>query len=88
MRTTLTIEDYLMRDLKEEAHRRGQPLKKVVNDVLQAGLAQIRRPLARKAFRCKTYSLGQFPRVNLDKALEIASALEDDEISRKLMLRK
>jgi omega-hydroxy-beta-dihydromenaquinone-9 sulfotransferase len=35
-----------------------------------------------------TFSLGHPPTINLDKALTIASALEDDEISLKLTARK
>jgi hypothetical protein len=88
MRTTLTIEDYIMRELKEEAYRTGQPLKKVVNDALQAGLVQMKRPGSKKPYRCKTYSMGTPRDVNLDKALQIAEKIEDEEITRKLLLRK
>jgi hypothetical protein len=88
MRTTLTIDDYLMRELKELAHRSGQPLKKVVNDTVRAGLEQRRRPGPSKPYRCRTYAMGFPPRMNLDKALEIAAAMEDDEIARKLALKK
>ena len=88
MRTTLTIDDYIMRQLKELAHRTGQPLKKVVNDTLRAGLENRRKPGRNRKYRCKTFAMGFPPRMNLDKALEIASALEDNEISRKLALKK
>ena len=88
MRTTLTIDDYLMRELKELAHRSGQPLKKVVNDTLRAGLEQRRRHRPSKPYRCKSYSMGFPPRMNLDKALEIAAVLEDEEIARNLTLKK
>lgn len=84
----MTIEDYIMRELKEEAHRTGQPLKKVVNEVLRRGLRQLRRPDSGVPYKCKTYPMGYPPRVNLDKALEIVSVLEDEEIIRKLSLRK
>ena len=88
MRTTLTIEDYIMRELKEEAYRTGQPLKKVVNDALQAGLDQMKRPGSKKPYRCKTYSMGKPRDFNLDKALQMAETIEDEEITRKLLLRK
>ncbi len=84
----MIIEDYLMRELKEKANRTDQPLKKVVNEVLRAGLQQIRKPEPGERYKCKTYSMGYPPRANLDKALEIASVLEDEEIIRKLSLRK
>lgn len=47
MRTTLVIDDYVMWDVKEKAHRTGQPLKKVVNEAIRLGLAQLERPTER-----------------------------------------
>ncbi len=88
MRTTLTIDDYLMRELKEEAHRTGKPLKKVVNEAIRAGLAHLKNPPSPKPYTCKTYPMGYPPHLNLDKALAIAALLEDDEITRKLSLKK
>ncbi len=88
MRTTLTIDDRLARDLKEIAHRTGRPFKVVVNETLRAGLSakQVR---SAKRYRVRPASLGQvLPGVNLDKALALASSLEDEEIARKLELRK
>jgi len=35
MRTTLAIDDDLLRQLKDRAHRTGQPLKKVVNEAYE-----------------------------------------------------
>ena len=43
MRTTLTIEDRIARDLKKLAHRSGKPFKVVVNETLQAGLEALGR---------------------------------------------
>jgi plasmid stability protein len=39
MRTTLAIDDDLLRQLKEEAARQGKTLGAVVNDLLRQGLA-------------------------------------------------
>lgn len=88
MRTTLTIDDYLMRELKEEAHRTGKPLKRVVNEALRTGLEQLKNPSPPKTYKCKTYSMGYPPNLNLDKALAIAALLEDEEITRKIGLKK
>ena len=88
MRTTLTIDDHIMRELKDLAHRTGQPLKKVVHEALMAGLSQKRKRVPGKPYRSKTYSMGYPPKHDLDKALHIATVFEDDEISRKLILRK
>ena len=38
MRTTLTIDDALLRQLRQKALDSGKPFKQVVNDTLRAGL--------------------------------------------------
>ena len=86
MRTTLTIEDSLARKLKSLAQRSGRSFKQVVNDAIRAGLVQ--RPKV-KPYRLRPTPLGgAMPGVDLRKALQIAEALEDLEIARKLDLRK
>ena len=75
-----------MRELKEMAYRTGYPLEKVFNDALQAGLIQMKRPDTKKPYRGKTYSMGRPYDVNLDKVLQIAATIEDEEITRKLLL--
>jgi hypothetical protein len=89
MRTTLTIDDHLARDLKELAHRSGKPFKVVVNEALQAGLIAggvRRRP---KPYRLTPASLGKVrDDVNLDKALAVADALEDEALAGKLEQNK
>lgn len=39
MRTTLTLDDDLARELKERAHIQRRPLKDVINEVLRNGLS-------------------------------------------------
>ena len=88
MRTTLTIDDEIMRALKKKAHDSGLSLKAVVNKALRAGLEEMDKPRRSKSYRCKTFSLGYPPRADLDRALEVAANLESEEIARKLLLRK
>lgn len=89
MRTTLTIEERIARDLKEIAHRSGKPFKVIVNETLLAGLAAKRAPMKQKRYRLRPASLGGvLPGIDLHKALAVADALEDQEIARKLELRK
>ena len=38
--------------------------------------------------RATTYSMGFPPSLNLDKAMQLAGVLEDEETARKLLLRK
>ena len=59
-----------------------------MNDALRVGLADRSRSKPRR-YRLKPSSLGGVRRgLNLDKALQIADALEDEGIARKLELRK
>ncbi|MBA3297263.1 MAG: DUF2191 domain-containing protein [Acidobacteria bacterium] len=88
MRTTLTLEKDVAVALHEEARRSGRPMKRIVNDTLRAGLAARRAPSGRR-YRVTPVSLGGVvPGVNLDRALRLAEALEDDAIARKLEMRK
>ncbi len=87
MRTTLTLDDQLAKTLKEIAHRTGKPFKDVVNETLRGGLQK--KGVQPKPYKLKTVSLGGvLGGLNLDKALSIADALEDEEIARKLEMRK
>lgn len=86
MRTTLTIEDDLIAELKAAAMRNGLSLKEIVNRALRAGLGTLSNPPVKRRYRCKTYPMGQPSAMNLDKALALAAVLEDEEIVRKLAL--
>jgi hypothetical protein len=89
MRTTLTIDDRIAEALKETAHRTGKPFKAVVNETLQLGLMARRQLPKSKPYRLTPVSLGGvLPGVNLDKALALADAIEDEEIARKLQMKK
>ena len=89
MRTTLTIEDRIARDLKRIASRSGKPFKAVVNETLRAGLeAGMERPKPRR-YRLRPASLGGVRAgVDLDRALALADTLEDEALVRKMELRK
>jgi hypothetical protein len=88
VRTTLTLEKDLALELREEARRSGRPLKRIVNETLRAGLAARKTPASRR-YRLTPVSLGGVtPGVDLDKALRLAEALEDEAIARKLEMRK
>ena len=89
MRTTLTLDEQIARALKAAAHRSGKPLKQVVNETLRAGLAAGHSPGRARPYRVKPASLGGvLPGFDLDKALRLADALEDQEISREIAQRK
>lgn len=89
MRTTLTLDDRIAKALKALAHGSGKPFKQVLNETLQAGLAAGEAPPRARPYRVKPASLGGvLPGVDLTKALRLAGSLEDEEIARKLELRK
>ena len=88
MRTTVTIDDDLLMQVRERARNEGVPVKQVLNYLIRTGLEQTRSQRKSVPYRCKTYSMGDPPAVSLDKALLVADAMEDEEISRKLSVRK
>lgn len=87
MRTTTRIDDGLLEALKEQARRDGTSLTKVLNRVLRSGLAASRAPVRRRRHHEKTFAMGP-PSIDLRKALAAAARLEDEEVLRKLALRK
>jgi hypothetical protein len=89
MRTTLTIDDQLATALKDAAHRSNKSFKEVVNETLRAGLAAKGAPGAARPYRLSTVSMGHVAGdFDLDKALALADALEDEELVRKLRMKK
>ncbi|HOM13640.1 MAG TPA: hypothetical protein PLB41_10005 [Rubrivivax sp.] len=89
MRTTLTLEEAIAAALKNAAHESGKSFKQVVNETLRAGLAARKVIEPAKAYRLKPAALGGVRAgLDIDKALVLADALEDQEIARKLLQRK
>ncbi|HXG75931.1 MAG TPA: ribbon-helix-helix protein, CopG family [Gaiellaceae bacterium] len=86
MRTTVTLDPDLVARLRALARERGTSFKDTLNSVLRRGLAE--QGGAPRPYRLPTRRLGLRPGIDLDKALQLAAALEDDEIVRKLELRK
>lgn len=90
MRTTLTLEEPIAKALKNAAHQSGKPFKQVVNETLRAGLyAGKPGKSPPQKYRVKPAALGgPIASIDLDKTLQLADALEDDELRRKLDQRK
>jgi hypothetical protein len=65
---------------------RGISFKEALNSAVRAGLTQ-GKP-RRGSFVQKTYSMGGDQNFRWDKALSAAAAMEDEELSRKIALRK
>jgi plasmid stability protein len=86
MRTTVSIDDTLAKELQRRAAESGRSFKDVLNETLVRGLAV---EGGRKRYRLRTASLGgAVEGVDLTKALSLAAALEDEESARKLARRR
>jgi hypothetical protein len=84
MRTTVTLDpdtDALVRRLMRE---RSMTFKQAVNAAIRAGVS---RPSTGRRARTPTFEMGA-PRVPIDRALRLAADLEDEELIRKLAVRK
>ena len=86
MRTTIDLDPDVDARLRALARERGVPLRAVINDALRAGI----QPEAGDAppYTLPSHRLGVRPGIDLNKALRLAGELEDDELVRKLELRK
>lgn len=87
VRTTVNIEDGLLLKLKREAARARISLTDAINRALRKGVEGLHPESERPPYREKTHAMG-VPSVNLDKALQLAALLEDEETVRKLGLGK
>lgn len=88
MRTTLTLDDALLKELKTIALRDGISLKLAVNRAIRVGIQHLDTAPRRRPYRAATFAMGE-PRVpSLDKSLALANALEDEEVARELAVGK
>ncbi len=87
MRTTLTLDEDVAADLKRLARKTGKSFKELVNEALRAGLRARAAPPVRRC-RLEPVRLGGVaPGIDLDRALRLADALDDEALARKLELR-
>jgi Ribbon-helix-helix protein, copG family len=88
MRTTVRLDDELLEQLKAKARAENLSLTRLLNRALRDGLREPKATgPAKRRFRQKTHPMGA-PRMDLNKALTLAAALEDEEILRELSLGK
>jgi len=79
MRTTVTLDDDTLALVHRLMEARGVSFKQALNDAIRDGARH--RP-ARPAFETRSADLG-VPTVNLDRALQVAAELEDEEVIRR-----
>jgi len=87
MRTTVTLDPDVERLLRDSMRERGLSFKEALNESIRAGLMSEKRGRSRR-FVQKTFRLGAEREFRWDKALDTAAAMEDEEIARKLSVRK
>jgi hypothetical protein len=86
MRTTVTLEPDVEVLIRKAMKERGLSFKNALNSAVRAGLTKSRRRIRR--FEQRTFSLGAAQNFRWEKALCTAEAIGDEELSRKLALRR
>jgi hypothetical protein len=79
MRTTVTLDDDTLAVIHRRMRDDGVSFKAALNDAIRDGAQGRPEPAP---FSTRTADLG-VPSVNLDRALQIAAELEDDELIRR-----
>lgn len=86
MRTTVTLDPDVELLIQNAMKERGLSFKEALNSALRAGLTQSKK--GQRRFVQQTFSMGAEQHFRWEKALAAADAIEDEEIIRKLALRK
>lgn len=77
----MTLDSDVVQQIRTRMRERGKTFKETVNDLLRRGL-QSSQPV--EPYVTPTFTMGARAEVDLDKALALAAAMEDEEVVRKL----
>lgn len=80
MRTTVTLDADTEQIVRRRMRERNMSFKEALNDAIRSGIVG---EVGREPFRTETASMGE-SKVNLDRALQVAADLEDDELLRRM----
>jgi hypothetical protein len=86
MRTTVTLDPDVEVLLRAAMRERQLSFKDALNSALRAGLTDAVQQ--KRVFTQETFAMGAEQGFRWDKALALADALEDEELTRKLLVRK
>jgi hypothetical protein len=86
MRTTVARDPDVMDELKAYAHRRNLSFKAALNSAVRAGITAERG--GARPYKMPVRPLGLRSDIDLTHASQLAEALEEEEIIRKLELGK
>jgi hypothetical protein len=78
MRTTVTLDPVAEQLVRRRMQEHGISFKQAVNDLIRAGAVG-----PSPSFETRVVAMGR-PQVNLDRALQLAEEIEDEEILRKM----
>ncbi len=87
VRTTVTLDPDVEQLLRVTMKERGVSFKEALNQAIRAGASNKRQGKMRR-FTQQTFAMGAEQHFRWDKALAAADAIEDEELVRRLSLRK
>jgi hypothetical protein len=87
MRTTVTLDPDVERLIRDVMREREISFKEALNEAARIGLGA-KGPRRARRFVQKSFRMGAVQEFRWDKALAVADAIEDEELSRKLALLK
>jgi hypothetical protein len=87
VRTTVTLDPDVERLIRDAMRQRQVSFKEALNEAARLGLGGKRLPRSKK-FVQRSFRMGEAQEFRWDKALAVADAIEDEELSRRLTLRK
>jgi len=87
MRTTVTLDPDVERLIRDAMRERAISFKEALNEAARIGLGG-KGPKRVAKFVQKSFRMGETQEFRWDKALAVADAIEDAELTRRLTLRK
>jgi ribosomal protein L10 len=81
MRTTVTLDEDVAQQIRQRMRERDASFKAVLNDLIRRGLRSTDHV---ERYTTPTFRMGVRPDIDLDKALALAGALDDEETRAKL----
>lgn len=76
MRTTVTIEDAVEKQLRQYAGKHSLKFKQAINEVLRKGLAEANKPAKARTYKTKPKNVGLKPGLNYDNVAELLEQVE------------
>ncbi len=86
MRTTITLDDDVVKTIREEMKAgEGKTFKEAVNELIRSGKYYKVNSLEKrkKPFKVRAKNLGLYEHLNYDKTSELLQSLDEEEFLRK-----